>query len=115
MSSPLLQSFAGRLESGRPFRSAVFALLIDRAAFPLKVQTHCSSVLPLAKRRVRRSVLCIAVDMNKENKKYIADSIRAVPDFPKKGINFHDVTTLLLDPKVTARWTCQLQHTCWTL
>jgi len=35
-----------------------------------------------------------------ERKKYISDSIRGVPDFPIKGILFHDVTTLVLDPKV---------------
>ncbi|XP_064952936.1 adenine phosphoribosyltransferase 3-like isoform X3 [Musa acuminata AAA Group] len=29
----------------------------------------------------------------------IAASIRVVPDFPKKGIMFQDITTLLLDPK----------------
>lgn len=38
--------------------------------------------------------------MKPEDKKYVADSIRGVPDFPHKGIIFHDVTTLLLDPKV---------------
>jgi adenine/guanine phosphoribosyltransferase-like PRPP-binding protein len=38
--------------------------------------------------------------MLEERKTYISDSIRQVPDFPKKGILFHDVTTLLLDPKV---------------
>lgn len=30
---------------------------------------------------------------------YISDSIRAIPDFPHKGIMFRDVTTLLLDHK----------------
>ncbi|XP_065005757.1 adenine phosphoribosyltransferase 3-like isoform X2 [Musa acuminata AAA Group] len=29
----------------------------------------------------------------------IASSIRVVPDFPKKGIMFQDITTLLLDPR----------------
>ncbi|XP_073000962.1 adenine phosphoribosyltransferase 1-like isoform X2 [Typha latifolia] len=29
----------------------------------------------------------------------IASSIRVVPDFPKPGIMFQDITTLLLDPK----------------
>ncbi|XP_062203655.1 adenine phosphoribosyltransferase 1 isoform X4 [Phragmites australis] len=29
----------------------------------------------------------------------IASSIRVIPDFPKPGIMFHDITTLLLDPK----------------
>lgn len=31
-------------------------------------------------------------------KKLISDSIRGIPDFPKKGILFWDVTTLMLDP-----------------
>ena len=38
--------------------------------------------------------------MLEERRTYISKSIRQVPDFPKKGILFHDVTTLLLDPKV---------------
>ncbi|XP_077221205.1 adenine phosphoribosyltransferase 1-like isoform X2 [Tasmannia lanceolata] len=29
----------------------------------------------------------------------ISSSIRAIPDFPKPGIMFRDITTLLLDPK----------------
>jgi adenine phosphoribosyltransferase len=33
-----------------------------------------------------------------EKKKLIADSIRGIPDFPKPGILFWDVTTLMLDP-----------------
>ncbi|CAL8469921.1 g9463 [Coccomyxa elongata] len=37
--------------------------------------------------------------MDDVSRQYISDSIRTVPDFPKKGIMFHDVTTLLLDPK----------------
>ncbi|KAK9808954.1 hypothetical protein WJX72_006959 [[Myrmecia] bisecta] len=37
--------------------------------------------------------------MNEEQNKYISDSIRSIPDFPKPGILFHDVTSLLLDPK----------------
>ena len=28
------------------------------------------------------------------NEKYLLDNLRCVPDFPKKGINFRDVTTL---------------------
>ncbi|KAL6504330.1 Adenine phosphoribosyltransferase 3 [Orobanche gracilis] len=29
----------------------------------------------------------------------ISSSIRVIPDFPKPGIMFQDITTLLLDPK----------------
>ena len=52
----------------------------------------------------RITVLCsgeLSTSMKDERKKCIADSIRGVPDFPKKGIIFHDITTLLLDPKVS--------------
>lgn len=31
-------------------------------------------------------------------KQLIADSIRGIPDFPKPGIMFWDITTLCLDP-----------------
>ncbi|KAI0501517.1 adenine phosphoribosyltransferase 1 [Dendrobium catenatum] len=31
--------------------------------------------------------------------KRIASSIRVIPDFPKPGVMFQDITTLLLDPK----------------
>lgn len=33
-----------------------------------------------------------------EKKRVIVESIRGVPDFPKKGILFWDVTTILLNP-----------------
>lgn len=36
--------------------------------------------------------------MLEERKRVISDSIRVVPDFPKKGIQFQDISTLLLDP-----------------
>ena len=34
--------------------------------------------------------------------KNLADSIRSVPDFPKPGIDFKDITTLLKDPAMLA-------------
>ncbi|KAG6409240.1 hypothetical protein SASPL_132274 [Salvia splendens] len=39
------------------------------------------------------------VDVKDERIAGIASSIRVIPDFPKPGIMFQDVTTLLLDPK----------------
>ena len=33
--------------------------------------------------------------LSDENKKVLMDSIREIPDFPKKGIVFKDITTLL--------------------
>ena len=33
--------------------------------------------------------------LSQEDKKFILESIREIPDFPKPGINFKDITTLL--------------------
>ena len=38
--------------------------------------------------------------LDKSRREIIAKSIRAIPDFPKKGILFQDVTTMLLDHQV---------------
>ena len=37
--------------------------------------------------------------LTQEDKKYILNSIRDIPDFPKAGIIFKDITTLLNNPK----------------
>ncbi|QCD45412.1 adenine phosphoribosyltransferase [Campylobacter mucosalis] len=37
--------------------------------------------------------------LNEQDKKYLLDSIRAINDFPKPGIVFRDITTLLNDQK----------------
>ncbi len=37
--------------------------------------------------------------ISQEDKKIILDSIRDIPDFPKKGIIFKDISTLLSNPK----------------
>ena len=37
--------------------------------------------------------------LNTDDKKIILDSIRDIPDFPKAGIVFKDITTLLNNPK----------------
>ena len=36
--------------------------------------------------------------MLEERRKAVSDSIRVIPHFPKEGIMFQDITTLLLDP-----------------
>ena len=38
-------------------------------------------------------------NMLDSRRKVISESIRIIPDFPKKGIMFQDVTTLLLNPE----------------
>ena len=37
--------------------------------------------------------------LSTEDKNIILESIRDIPDFPKKGIVFKDITTLLNTPK----------------
>ena len=37
--------------------------------------------------------------LNAQDKAYLLETIRDVPDFPKPGISFKDITTLLKDPK----------------
>jgi len=39
------------------------------------------------------------IQLNNEDKKIILESIRDIPDFPKPGIIFKDITTMLADPK----------------
>lgn len=55
-------------------------------------------------RRLRPAYLAKAanrsVRMDDQKRQYISDSIRVIPDFPKPGIMFQDVTSLLLDHKV---------------
>eukprot|EP00798_Chlamydomonas_sp_ICE-L_P014282 gene14282-20258_t len=44
---------------------------------------------------------------NEEKKQVILDSIRGIPDFPKPGILFWDVTTILLNP-IAFKYTIEL-------
>ncbi|CAE10421.1 adenine phosphoribosyltransferase [Wolinella succinogenes] len=37
--------------------------------------------------------------LDENQKQFLLDSIRNIPDFPKPGIQFKDITTLLNDPK----------------
>lgn len=39
-------------------------------------------------------------ELSLSDKSYIIDAIRNIPDYPKPGIQFKDITTLLGDPKV---------------
>ena len=39
----------------------------------------------------------MSVKLNEDEKQYLIDSIRDIPDFPKPGIVFKDITTLLND------------------
>lgn len=41
----------------------------------------------------------LAALSTEQKQKLITDSIRGIPDFPKPGILFWDVTTLLLNPQ----------------
>ncbi|KAL9313067.1 hypothetical protein ACSQ67_018519 [Phaseolus vulgaris] len=50
-------------------------------------------------RRVTRMALKDAQDQQDPRLERISSAIRVIPDFPKPGILFQDITTLLLDPK----------------
>ncbi|RCV19269.1 hypothetical protein SEVIR_3G388100v4 [Setaria viridis] len=50
-------------------------------------------------RRRRRRGTAVAMASGDARVAGIASSIRVIPDFPKPGIMFQDITTLLLDPK----------------
>ncbi|PKA65934.1 Adenine phosphoribosyltransferase 1 [Apostasia shenzhenica] len=52
----------------------------------------------LLNRSTRRSILAMTSAVGEARMKRIASSIRAIPDFPKPGVTFQDITTLLLDP-----------------
>jgi adenine phosphoribosyltransferase len=39
------------------------------------------------------------IELNSTDKAYLLNTIRDIPDFPKPGINFKDITTLLNDGK----------------
>ena len=40
-----------------------------------------------------------SVPQDKDSMEYLKNKIRTIPDFPKPGILFRDITTLLADPK----------------
>lgn len=80
---------------GKGFRKSSTA---DAATFGRSSSQQ--SLLPFKNFRFSKAGKRAGAVMRDENKKYIADSIRGIPDYPHQGILFHDVTTLLLDPKV---------------
>ncbi len=41
--------------------------------------------------------------VSKEDREFILSSIRTIPDFPKEGIQFKDITTLLNNPEALKR------------
>ena len=42
------------------------------------------------------------INMKKEDLEFLKSVVRNVPDFPAKGIQFKDLTTLFKDPKAFA-------------
>ena len=51
-----------------------------------------------AARKTAGARLRVRAAMLDERKQLVSSSIRVVPDFPKPGIMFQDVTTLLMNP-----------------
>ncbi|XP_062202523.1 adenine phosphoribosyltransferase 1-like [Phragmites australis] len=54
---------------------------------------------PLGGGRRQRGSAAVVMAAGDARVAHIASSIRVIPDFPKPGIMFQDITTLLLDPK----------------
>src|SRR3989344_7211260 len=50
--------------------------------------------------------------MNKETEQYIKSKIRDVKDFPKKGIVFRDITTLIQDPDALNTTIFEMKKIC---
>jgi len=50
--------------------------------------------------------------MNKETEQYIKSKIRNVKDFPKKGIVFRDITTLIQDPDALSTTIFEMKKIC---
>lgn len=48
--------------------------------------------------------------LKKEDKQFLFDAIRDIPDFPKPGILFKDITTLLNNPKASGLLMAHLIH-----
>lgn len=59
-----------------------------------QVPARCRITAPTRK----MTILAEAEPAGAAAKKLISDSIRGIPDFPKPGILFWDITTLLLNP-----------------
>lgn len=59
--------------------------------------THCTGAATYASRLPDNSAL--APLSTEQKQQIISDAIRGIPDFPKPGILFWDVTTLLLNPQ----------------
>ena len=104
--NPVKKASPSHVTTGKPLEPCADAMLL-RDQTPLH---HCcepgstAQRVQAASRPPHRHLAARATplqaSMLEERRKRISDSIRQVPDFPKKGILFHDVTTLLLDPQV---------------
>ncbi|MAG02205.1 hypothetical protein CMI42_02615 [Candidatus Pacearchaeota archaeon] len=53
--------------------------------------------------KVKQLIINVLPKIAKKDEQIIRKSIRTVPDFPKPGIMFRDITTLLLDPEAMKR------------
>ena len=66
-----------------------------------KIDRMVKQIMHVAKQRQNTSnnikITNCKMDKTKEN--YLVEHLRSIQDFPKKGINFRDVTTLFKDAK----------------
>ncbi|KAJ4788135.1 hypothetical protein LUZ62_039381 [Rhynchospora pubera] len=79
-----------------PSPSHLRSLVLSSRLFP-SVAVRTTPTLSLRRSRANRSIAMAATEDSRI--KRIASSIRVIPDWPKPGVMFQDITTLLLDPQ----------------
>ncbi|KAK9097184.1 hypothetical protein Sjap_022681 [Stephania japonica] len=106
-SAPLIRSFSAFRSAPSPFRPTFTPLLRTNSPCPLTNHTRLLlSSPPLLTSSNTRLLSSMASSADQEvvsdkdcRTATIASTIRVIPDFPKPGILFQDITTLLLDVK----------------
>ncbi|KAJ3685515.1 hypothetical protein LUZ61_014679 [Rhynchospora tenuis] len=79
-----------------PSPSHLRSLVLSSRPFP-SVSVRTSPTLSLRRTRVNRSIAMATTEDSRIER--IASSIRVIPNWPKPGVMFQDITTLLLDPQ----------------
>nr|KYP70415.1 Adenine phosphoribosyltransferase 1 [Cajanus cajan] len=76
---------------------------LPRIAIPISIPSSAIRFLPLRSTASPRQITTMASknaqDQQDSRLESISSAIRVIPDFPKPGIMFQDITTLLLDTK----------------
>lgn len=106
---------SGKVLGSRVLPSTSSHRRLSSGVFPVNLPTHMSPVAvvaadgqapdaaidigPAISSKVQALPDSAGSLSKEEREKIISDSIRGIPDFPKPGILFWDVTTLMLNPQ----------------